>query len=158
MAQSWLGRTARGLAFVAIFTAGGAFSAYAQGAHEIESFDSQVIQLTVKKEYSEAIAVAEKVLKIKERVFGKEHFETLRHINTLAALYYHQDRYDEAVPLYKRVLEGYERELGKEHSGTLMAAYFLAHIYVRQGRDGEAVVCSLPGFRIIGDANNLGIV
>ena len=93
--------------------------AEAQGAADVDALNQQVVQLYGQGKYKEAGAVAEKALSLAQRVLGREHPDTLRSVNNLAALYQAQGRLAEAEPLYKRALEAYERVLGREHPDTL---------------------------------------
>ena len=86
---------------------------------------------------AEATMIAQQALG-SERVLGKEHPDTLKSVNNLAALYQRQGRYSEAEPLYKRALEARERVLGPEHPDTLVSVNNLAALYQAQGRYSEA--------------------
>jgi tetratricopeptide (TPR) repeat protein len=88
--------------------------------------------------YAEAEPLFEEALRIRERVLGGEHPETLVSVNDLAGLYESQGRYGEAEPLYLRALAASERVLGGEHPDTFISVNNLAGLYVSQGRYGEA--------------------
>jgi tetratricopeptide (TPR) repeat protein len=88
--------------------------------------------------YAEAEPLAEEALRIRERVLGGEHPDTLTSVNSLARLYQRQGRYTEAEPLCQRALASRQRVLGGEHPETLTSINNLAGLYVSQGRYAEA--------------------
>jgi tetratricopeptide (TPR) repeat protein len=65
--------------------------------------------------YTEAIPLAEQLLRRSETEPGKNHLGTADALNLLANLYWNQGRYADAEPLYKRALAIREKALGAEH-------------------------------------------
>jgi tetratricopeptide (TPR) repeat protein len=102
------------------------------------ALDAMARLLETAGRYAEAQPAAEEALRIRERVLGEEHPETLTSINNLAYLYERQGRYAEAEPLYQRALAASERVLGREHAITLTSVNNQAHLYASQGRYAEA--------------------
>src|ERR1035441_8564038 len=88
--------------------------------------------------YAEVEPLFGEALRIRERVLGGEHPDTLTSVNNLAYLHASQGRYGDAEPLCQRALAARERVLGREHPDTLNSVNNLAGLYARQGRYGEA--------------------
>ena len=77
-------------------------------------------------------------VKIRTRILGPEHPDTLRSMSTLAGLFWSQGRYAEAESLQVETLDIQRRTLGPEHPATRSSAHNLANTYADQGRDEEA--------------------
>ena len=75
-----------------------------------------------------------KVLKVRQRVLGAEHPNTLRSMNNLALSYLDQGEYTNAEPLFDKAFNVQRRVLGREHPDTLTYASNLALLYLRQSR------------------------
>ncbi len=105
---------------------------------EAEQLNQQFIQLYQQGKYNEAIPIAERVLKIRERLLGQNHSDVATSLNNLAALYVSLGRYSEAEPLYQRALAIKEKALGTSHSSIATSLNNLALLYVSQGRYSEA--------------------
>ena len=89
--------------------------------------------------FDQAEALYKRALAAEERVFGKDHPQTLATADGLAwVLSLNSRRSDEAEPLYKHSLEVRERLLGKDHLATLASLTNLALHYQRQRRFDEA--------------------
>jgi tetratricopeptide (TPR) repeat protein len=69
-----------------------------------EELTTKFMILYQKGRYSEAITVAEKALKVAEKLFDSTHPNFATALNNLAAIYRAQGRYTEAEPLYKPAL------------------------------------------------------
>jgi hypothetical protein len=54
---------------------------------------------------------------------GKNHPDTLRSMNYLAAVYYSMERYSEAEPLFEKCVEKSRAVLGENHPDTLASKY-----------------------------------
>jgi hypothetical protein len=65
------------------------------------------------------MTVVERALTLAESSLGKEHPETLRTVDNLAALYRAQGRHGEAEALSRQALDASERVLGQDHPETL---------------------------------------
>ena len=110
----------------------------ARATENVFALDKQVARLREQGKYTEALPLAEKLVTLSERRFGKEHIDTLRAVNSLGSLYQDQGRYQEAETLYLRALEARKRVLGKEHPDTLRSVSNLADLYKDEGRYQEA--------------------
>jgi CHAT domain-containing protein/tetratricopeptide (TPR) repeat protein len=121
-----------------LLTVAAPIAAQVGGVSDINTLQSQVVQLYGQGKYSEAIVIAQRALTLGEQTLGREHPDTLTSVNNLALLYEAQGRYGEAEPLCKHALEGRERVLGREHPDTLISVNNLAQLYEAQGRYGEA--------------------
>ena len=75
---------------------------------------------------------------MRDTVFGKEHPETLRAMNDLAAVLTNQNKYEEAVQTHGQALRLREKVSGKEHPDTLLCIKKLADVLRRQGKYEEA--------------------
>lgn len=80
-----------------------------------EILDQQATKLLKQRRYAEAIPIAEKVLAIREKALGTEHFEVAESLISLANLHKSLRNYPEAESLYKRALAISEKTLGSEH-------------------------------------------
>ena len=89
--------------------------------------------------YSDAVKYCRRCLQISERMVGKEHPNTLRSMNNLAAMYDNMGRLNEAVKVFESCLEIRKRVLGEEHPDTLWSMNGLATTYNSLGRSNEAV-------------------
>ncbi|MBD2354891.1 tetratricopeptide repeat protein [Tolypothrix sp. FACHB-123] len=105
---------------------------------EVERLNEQVTQLYEQGKYSEAIALAEKVLAIGEKVLGKEHPNVATLLNNLALLYSSQGSYAKAEGLYLRSLAIREQVLGKEHPDVAQSLNNLASLYSSQRNYAKA--------------------
>ncbi|KAH8678794.1 hypothetical protein BGZ60DRAFT_446050 [Tricladium varicosporioides] len=79
-----------------------------------------------------------KVMKMKKRVLGEEHPDTLLSMGNLAVIYQNQGHFQEAGELELQVMETRKRALGEEHPNTLISMGNLAMTYQSQGRFDEA--------------------
>jgi non-specific serine/threonine protein kinase/serine/threonine-protein kinase len=68
--------------------------------------------------YAQAEALQSQTLKIKRRVLGPEHPNTLGSMNNLANVYRRQGKYAQAEALYSQAVEIQRRVLGAEHFDT----------------------------------------
>src|SRR5262249_15363123 len=89
--------------------------ARAQGADELASLRTQIIQLNSQGKYAEAAATAERYVASARQKHGDNHTEYAAAIGWLAYVYAKQGRYNEAKPLYERCLSIFENALGSEH-------------------------------------------
>jgi tetratricopeptide (TPR) repeat protein len=82
---------------------------------DAKALNDQVITLYGEGRYGEAVALAQKVLSIREKLLGPEHPDVATGLNNLAFLYVRQGRYTDAEPLYRRALAINEKALGPDH-------------------------------------------
>ena len=128
----------RGIAASALLAVILAAGAYAQHAPDIKALNRQFVQLYEQGKYAEATLIAQRVVALAERTFGKEHPDTLAFIDDLAALYRAQDRYSEAEALYRRALTAREHVFGLENLRTVGSVNDLADLLRTQRRYAEA--------------------
>jgi len=100
---------------------------------EAEELNKQVIQLYSQGKYGEAIAIAQRILAIREKALGTDHPDVAISLNNLAELYRAQGIYQAAEPLYKRSLAILEKALGSEHPNVATSLNNLAGLYESQG-------------------------
>jgi tetratricopeptide (TPR) repeat protein len=87
----------------------------------------------VRGNYSGARKLQEQVLKIRTRLLGEEHPETLNSMHELAGSLKAQGDLTRTRELQERVLEVRARRLGNEDRDTLMSAHNLARTLYEQG-------------------------
>ena len=87
---------------------------------------------------TEAVDLSEITMKVREKLLGQEHEETLRSISMVGLAYNLGGRWDKAEELEVRVMETTKRVLGEEHPSTLTSMANLASTYRNQGRWKEA--------------------
>jgi tetratricopeptide (TPR) repeat protein len=88
--------------------------------------------------FNDAEELFVQVMKMRKRVLGEEHPDTLTSMNHLASTYQNQGRWKEAEDLFVQVIETRKRVLGQEHLDTLKNMNNLASTYLNQGRWKEA--------------------
>jgi tetratricopeptide (TPR) repeat protein len=89
-------------------------------------------------EYTAAEGFLRLSLEIREKVFGREHPDTLTSVSKLGSVLESQGKYDEAEAMHRRDLEGSEKVLGREHPDTLTSVSKLGSVLERQGKYDEA--------------------
>jgi tetratricopeptide (TPR) repeat protein len=94
--------------------------------------------LLLNGEYTAAEELIRLSLKIREKVLGFEHPDTLTSVSNLGTVLERQGKYDEAEAMHRRALEGYEKVLGFEHPHTLASVSNLGSVLSRQGKYDEA--------------------
>jgi tetratricopeptide (TPR) repeat protein len=87
----------------------------------------------------DAIALHERTLAERERLFGADHPDTLASRNNLAVAYLTAGRPAEALPLFERTVADCERLLGADHPDTLKSRNTFAKAYLTAGRPAEAI-------------------
>ncbi|MBV8829804.1 MAG: serine/threonine protein kinase [Acidobacteriaceae bacterium] len=76
----------------------------------------------------------EAALKLRRRILGEKHPDTLRTMSDLAFVYELQGRYGQAEPLYTETLEVRRSLLGRQHVATAASMAGLAFLYFREGK------------------------
>lgn len=94
---------------------------------------------TIVGRYDDALRLDEETRRVRERVLGAEHRDTLASRSNLAADYTRVGRYDDAAHLDYETLHLMERVLGAEHPDALTSRSNLAAGYMRLGRYEEAL-------------------
>ena len=87
---------------------------------------------------TEAVDLSEIAMKIRKKILGQEHKETLASMGMLSLAYGLGGRWKEAEELQVRVMETTKRLLGEEHPSTLTSMNNLATMLSRQGKYEEA--------------------
>jgi len=113
-------------------------AAMAQDGNDTDALNAKVIQLYHEGKYAEAIPLAERSLRIREKALNSDDPEVGQSLSWLATLYRAQGRYPEAEPLYKRALSIAEKALGPDHPAVAGSLNSLALLYRAQGRYPEA--------------------
>lgn len=107
--------------------------------------------------YGEALPLLEDALRIEKRLAGEDDPETLRTTDSLAGLYFFQERFKDAEALYGELLRKRSRLLGDDHPETLQTSYDLASVYIGQQRWDEFEKRALDTLRrqrrVLGDAH-----
>ncbi|KAJ4303184.1 hypothetical protein N0V90_002077 [Kalmusia sp. IMI 367209] len=84
--------------------------------------------------YNESEELFTQVVRIRKRILGNEHSDTLISMAGLASTYRSQGRWKKAEELGVEVMETRKRALGDEHPHTLTSMGNLALTYSKQGR------------------------
>ena len=87
---------------------------------------------------TEAVDLSEIAMKVRKKILGQEHKETLSSIGMVGLAYGLGGRWKEAEKLQLQVMETTKRVLGEEHPSTLSSMANLASTYWNQGRWKEA--------------------
>ncbi|MCJ1255882.1 Kinesin light chain 3 [Lignoscripta atroalba] len=87
----------------------------------------------------EAVKLSEQVLKVRKRILGDEHPDTLKSMNNLACSYSDLGQRQEALKLSEQVLKVSKRILGDEHPDTLTSMNNLANSYSDLGQRQDAL-------------------
>lgn len=112
--------------------------ASAQTAAEADKLNAEVVRLYQAGKFAEAIPLAQRALRIREKALGPEHPDVGQSLSNLASVYRALGRYGEAEPLYRRGLAIREAALGPGHSDVATSLNALALLYRVQGRYAEA--------------------
>jgi tetratricopeptide (TPR) repeat protein len=87
---------------------------------------------------SEAEMLAIQSMKVRKKILGREHQETIRSVAMVADAYSFGGRWDEAGKLRREVMETRKTKLGADHPDTLTSMANLAVTYWNQGRWDDA--------------------
>ncbi len=99
---------------------------------------TQVRQLNQRQLYSEALPVAQELLRVAEAGFGAESPQSAYVLNLLGAIYQRLGKYSDAEPLHRRALEIDERVFGKEDPSVAIDLNNLAGALQSQSKYAEA--------------------
>ena len=86
----------------------------------------------------EAVDLSKMAMKVRNKILGPEHRDTLSSMGMVGLAYSLGGRWKEAEELEVRVMETKKRVLGEEHPNTLTSIVNLASTYKKQGRWREA--------------------
>ena len=78
-------------------------------------------------------------LKIRERLVGEKHPDTITSYNDLAFVYQNTGRYEQALPLHMKCVSLRIEIYGEKHQETLSSMNYLAGVYKLMGRYNEAL-------------------
>ncbi|KAH8589491.1 hypothetical protein B0O99DRAFT_692387 [Bisporella sp. PMI_857] len=73
-------------------------------------------------------------MKVRKRILGREHNDTLNSVGMVGLAYQLRGRWDAAEELFVQVMETRKKRLGKDHPHTLTSMTNLASTYRNQGR------------------------
>jgi tetratricopeptide (TPR) repeat protein len=82
----------------------------------------------------EAEKMSIQALKVRKKILGREHKDTLSSMGMVGLVYKLRGNYDAAEPLYRETLQLTEKVLGKEHPDTLGSMNNLAGLLNSQGK------------------------
>ena len=106
-------------------------AALAQSLDKASALTQQVIELTKRGHYSEAIPLAQRVLALREETLGPDHPDVATALHILAELYGRQGLYAEAEPLSIRSNAIREKILGPDHPNVAITLNALALVIYR---------------------------
>src|SRR5215470_6693302 len=106
--------------------------------HKARKQFEEALELKRARKNDEALPLAERALKTRERLLGTEHRDVAAVIDSLAGIYTGRGEYVKAEPLYRRALAIREKALGKDHPSTAESLNNLAVLYYYEGKYGEA--------------------
>jgi hypothetical protein len=89
-------KAGRIIACAAIIFAGSISLVFAQQADEANELNKRIVELYNAGRYSDAIPIAQQVLAIREKAFGRDHPNVAPSLHNLALLYDYQGRYADA--------------------------------------------------------------
>src|SRR5262249_12777039 len=89
--------------------------------------------------YNDALPLAERLLKIRQRLLGSDHTDVAAAINLLGILYSDNGEYAKAEPLYDRALAILEKTQGPEHPEVAHTLHSLAMLYCNRGEYAKAI-------------------
>ena len=95
-------------------------------------------------DFNNAEQLEVQVIKMRKKLLGEDHLDTLISMANVANTYLNQGRWTEAEQLDFKVMEMRKRLLGAEHLDTLMSMGNLASTYRKQGRWNEAENLGVP--------------
>jgi len=107
-------------------------------SREAIELDKKAAELYRAGKYQEAIPIAEKVVQLREKLYGSDHPATADSLNKLAMLYKNMGDYAKAEPLYQRALAIREKALGPDHPTTADSLNNLAMLYKSMGDYAKA--------------------
>ena len=92
----------------------------------------------LKSKYTEAEAIYQQTLHLKETVLGEDNTSILESINNLTILLSNQGKYTEAEAIYRQILQLKATVLRNDHSDMLARINNLAISLYSQGKYAEA--------------------
>lgn len=98
--------------------------------------------------FSEAEALLQQALAIREQIFGPDHPITAETVNALGVTIYAMGHFDEAEQLLRRALAIREQQSGESQLAVAETLYYLGELYDSLGRLKEAEACYLRALAI----------
>ena len=89
--------------------------------------------------YDKALKVCNRLIKLCEESYGKEHPETARLYNNIGNVYSNRGNDYKAYEYYKQALDIQEEVLGKEHPDTAITYHNIGSIYSNNGYYNDAL-------------------
>ncbi len=83
--------------------------------------------------YDKAIEVWNRVINLREELYGKDHPDTATSYNNIGSVYYNQGDYDSALDHYFKDLAISEKVLGKDHPDTATSYNNIGLVYYYKG-------------------------
>jgi serine/threonine protein kinase/tetratricopeptide (TPR) repeat protein len=102
-----------------------------------------------------SIEFLERAVQLPERLLGRNAFDTLNAMNSLAVAYKAAGEYDLAVSLWEETFRLEEAKLGREHPDTLATMKNLARAYLAAGKYKVGVALQEEAFEL--HKRNLGL-
>jgi tetratricopeptide (TPR) repeat protein len=90
-------------------------------------------------EYDKALEYYQKSLKIREKVYGKEHPKTAISYNNIGLVYDSKGEYNKALEYYQKSLKIREKVYGKEHPDTAESYNNIGSVYNSKGEYDKAL-------------------
>src|SRR5262249_6602642 len=110
----------------------------AQATGVINELNKRISELYHAGRYSAAIPLAQRVLSIQERQYGRDHLDICSALQNLAALYEWQGNFDEAEKLFTRALAIKEKAIGSDSPVLIDLLTDLGVVYRDQDRYVDA--------------------
>ena len=106
------------------------------------------------KDYEGALAYYQEALRVKEKVQGKTHPDTLKTILNMAITYeVGLKNFVKAEQMYRQALDGFERSLGKEHRDTKLCARHFASLLAA----GQVTKKKYDVVKVVGSAGDVSV-
>lgn len=105
---------------------------------EAKRLNAQVAAFYKQGRYTEAIASAEKALKIVKEVLGEKHLGTAASYNNLGVIYISMGNYRKALPMCNKALLIKKEVLGEKHPSTATSYSNLGKLYESMNDYGKA--------------------
>jgi len=83
--------------------------------------------------YDKALKVCNRLVKLCEDFFGKEHPATTGSYNNIGVIYNKRGDYDKSLEYHPKALDIYEKVLGKEHPDTASSYNNIGNVYMNRG-------------------------
>ena len=89
--------------------------------------------------YDKALEVCNRLVKLCEDFYGKEHSYTASSYNNIGNVYSYSNEYDKALEYYKQALDIWEKDLDKEHPDTASSYNNIGNVYKNRGDYDKAL-------------------